>query len=143
MDAYFDTPTFQSGLLFIFVFPLGIHRKPALQYPLALVKHFLDGPKGREGENAQQGREQDAFYQQGTDDAQDAQQKEYPPTAGAPIIFGLNHHGMKQPDDKESTDADDDSFQCLFFYSLQMGISFLMLCSREMRVSVAVTPGIS
>ena len=58
---------------------------------------------------------------------------------GAPIVFSLDDHRMKKSDDEKGADANDDSFHAY----LQIGISFLMLCSNEIRVSVAVTPGIS
>ena len=38
---------------------LGILGEPAFFYPLFLVEQLLDGPEGREGKHAQQGREDD------------------------------------------------------------------------------------
>ena len=52
--------------------PFRIHREPAFQDTLALVEHFLDGPEGGEGENAEQGWDEDVADEQWTDDAQDA-----------------------------------------------------------------------
>ena len=90
--------------------PFRVHREPAFQDTLALVEYFLDRPEGGEGENAEQGWDEDVADEQWTDDAQDTQKKEHPPAAGAPIVFSLDDHRMKKPDDEKGTDANDDSF---------------------------------
>ena len=135
------------SFLFIFMFPFGIHREPTLQYPFALVEHFLDGPERGKGKYTQQGRYQDIRNEYRAYDAYNAQYQEYPPATGAPMVFSLYHNGVEESDNQKGTDSDNNPRQMIFgqqiHYSDLMGISFLMLCSNEISVSVAVTPGIS
>lgn len=89
------------------VFPFGILGKPAFLDALFLFEHFLDGPEGGEGEDAEQRGYQNVVHADGGNDACHAQQEEYPPAACAPIILGLDHDGVEEADDQKGADADE------------------------------------
>ena len=75
--------------------------EPALLDTFFLLEHFLDGPKGGEGEHTKQRREQDVVHANRCDYASYTQQQENPPAASTPIILGLDYYGMEKTNNQE------------------------------------------
>ena len=88
------------------MFASWIHRKPALDDALALLKDFDDAPKARKTDNGQDGTIEDALDVQRTDDGSNAGHQKRPPRARAEIVLSLDDNRMENADDEEGAQSE-------------------------------------
>jgi hypothetical protein len=105
-----------SGLFLVFFVPLvgsfRISWKPAFLHALFLCEEFADAPEGGEGEGTENGVENDVFNEEKSyEKGNEASDKEYPPVAGAGVVFHLDDDGMKDSYDEKCGYANEESFE--------------------------------
>ena len=98
---------FLARRFFVVGFPFWIHGEPSALHPLVLVEHFAYAPEGREGRNSQQYACNLVFADEAERTEHEAAQKERQPDATAEVVFSFYHEGMKNPNDKESSEPDE------------------------------------
>ena len=73
---------------------LGIHREPALLYPLLLREELTNTPKGGGSKDAEERREVDVGNEKGCNATADADEQIDDPRTCAPVILCLDDNGM-------------------------------------------------
>ena len=88
----------QRLIALILVLALRIHREPALEDTLTLLKDLEDTPQTTAANDAEDGAGYLILHKKRTADKGNARQEESPPAVGAEVILRLDDDRMKNSD---------------------------------------------